>query len=136
MMSRLLLAFLISVISHSSFSQRAGVITATSETVASPAVIITPNGLLIPLIETPLSNDSTSDDLVRPVIPDSSSIGDFAGCSTLAKAIQEQHQMIDELKKENEELKKINASQKNLNQYLLDRLDALEIVFSIKNKLY
>jgi trimeric autotransporter adhesin len=50
----------------------------------------------------------------------------------LVKAMQEQQQMIDELKKQNEELKKNNSVQKNLNESLLKRLEKLESSFEIK----
>jgi hypothetical protein len=44
----------------------------------------------------------------------------------VVKAIQEQQQMINELKKQNEELKRINADQKSLNENLLNRLEKIE----------
>jgi len=43
--------------------------------------------------------------------------------------MQEQQQMINELKKQNEELKKTNAGQKTLNEDLIKRIQKLE--FSI-----
>jgi hypothetical protein len=50
----------------------------------------------------------------------------------LVKAVQEQQQMINELKKQNEELKKINDAQKKLNEDLLKRTEKLESSISIK----
>jgi flagellar motility protein MotE (MotC chaperone) len=50
----------------------------------------------------------------------------------LVKAVQEQQQMLNELKKQNEELKKINAGQKNLNEDLLKRIEKLESFFNVK----
>jgi hypothetical protein len=44
----------------------------------------------------------------------------------LVKAVQEQQQMINELKKQNEVLEKINAGQKTLNEDLIKRIQKLE----------
>jgi hypothetical protein len=46
--------------------------------------------------------------------------------------MQEQQQMINELKKQNEELKKSNASQKSLNEDLLRRIEKLESAFNVR----
>ena len=50
----------------------------------------------------------------------------------MVKAIQEQQQMINELKKQNEGLKKVNSDQKSLNESLLNRLEKLETSLSTK----
>ena len=50
----------------------------------------------------------------------------------LVKAIQEQQQIINDLKNQNENLKKINAGQKKINGDLLKRIEKLESSFSVK----
>ena len=50
----------------------------------------------------------------------------------LVKAVQEQQQLIEELKKQNEELKKIYDGQKSLNEDLLKRIEKLESSFNMK----
>jgi len=50
----------------------------------------------------------------------------------LVKAVQEQQQMIEELKKQNEELRKINTGQKSFNNDLLKRIEKLESSFNVK----
>ena len=50
----------------------------------------------------------------------------------LVKAMQEQQQMIDELKKQNERLNSLNADQKKLNEDLLERIKRLESSFITK----
>jgi hypothetical protein len=50
----------------------------------------------------------------------------------LVKAMQEQQQMINELKEQNAELKKINIGQKSLNEQMLKRIKELESSLNVK----
>ena len=51
----------------------------------------------------------------------------------LVKAMQEQQQMINDLKEQNAELKKINIGQKSLNEEMLKRIKELESSVNVKN---
>jgi hypothetical protein len=52
----------------------------------------------------------------------------------LVKAIQEQQQMIDELKKQNEDLRRSNNEQKSLHENLLKRIDEIQSSLNAINK--